>query len=171
MRKHKIVKDGFSGEDTAKIARSLLGKFLVRTGKGAYMITEVEAYDGPRDKASHASRGRTERNEVMFREGGCIYIYLVYGMHNMLNIVTGPTGYPAAVLIRGIDGRAGPGKLTRFLGVDRSFNKRPLGKDIGLWIEDRGVSIEAGDIKKGPRVGVDYAGPFWSARNFRFWLS
>ncbi len=95
----------FESKNTVKIAKSLLGKFLVRRHKGktaAYLITEVEAYDGFQDKASHAHRGRTERNKIMFGPAGYWYVYFTYGVHWMLNIVTGPKDYPAAVLIRAV---------------------------------------------------------------------
>ena len=100
-----ILKKEFFERSTLKITKELLGKFLVvqhpTLDKKAYMITDVEAYDGPYDKASHAHNGKTIRNAPMFGEAGVWYVYFVYGMHNMLNIVTGPKDYPAAVLIRG----------------------------------------------------------------------
>src|SRR3989344_1000157 len=95
------------GNDAQTVAHSLLGKYLVRRVNGktkAYKITETEAYVGPHDKASHAHRGKTKRNEVMFGPPGHWYVYFTYGMHYMLNIVTGRDGYPSAVLIRGIIG-------------------------------------------------------------------
>ncbi|HTW96464.1 MAG TPA: DNA-3-methyladenine glycosylase, partial [Candidatus Methylomirabilis sp.] len=100
----KILKEKFFTRPTLLVARDLLGKFLVRKiGKKevAVMITEVEAYDGPKDLASHASRGMTDRNAIMFGAGGYFYVYLCYGMYEMLNIVTGPKNYPAAILLRG----------------------------------------------------------------------
>ncbi len=101
----KILTSQFFNRSTLSVAKDMLGKFLVRRiGKKEIklMITEVEAYDGPKDKASHAHCGKTERNKVMFGEAGNWYIYFTYGMHWMLNIVTGSKGYPAAVLIRGV---------------------------------------------------------------------
>ena len=80
------------------------------------MITEVEAYDGERDRTCHARFGRTPRSEVLYGAGGVWYVYLCYGVHEMLNLVVGPAGWPAAVLIRGVDGITGPGRLTRALG-------------------------------------------------------
>ena len=144
------------------------------------MITEVEAYDGPRDRASHASRGETERNKPMFGGAGSFYVYFTYGMHWMLNIVTGPEGYPAAVLIRGglvvKNNRSrgknlrGPAVLTRYLKIGRKFNNLKASRKNGLWFEDRGVKTEGSKIKKGRRVGVDHAGK-WAAKPYNFSLS
>ncbi|TSC80083.1 MAG: DNA-3-methyladenine glycosylase [Parcubacteria group bacterium Gr01-1014_29] len=155
------------------VARELLGKFLVVSKNGktiSRMITEVEAYDGFRDKASHASRGKTERNAPMFSTGGIWYVYFVYGMHEMLNIVTGPKEYPAAVLLRGIEGYSGPGKLTKQLGISHVYNGLSASRKTGLWIEDRGVYIPTSRIKKSPRIGVDYAGPVWAKKRYRFFI-
>ena len=138
------------------------------------MITETEAYDGFNDLASHASRGKTRRNEVMFREAGHIYVYFTYGMHWMLNIVTGPAGYPAAVLIRGartLDGTArhdGPAKLTRAMGITGAFNGRVLSRRLGLWVEAPEPGARKLEITTAPRIGVSYAGPIWSKKHYRF---
>jgi len=163
----------FFNRDTAVVAQELLGKFLVRRVGGrevAVMITETEAYDGPHDLASHASKGKTMRTEMMFGHPGHFYIYLIYGMYFMLNVVTREHGYPAAVLIRGIEGVEGPGKLTRFLKIDKKLNGRAAAQPSALWFEDRGVKISPRNIKKLPRVGVTYAGPIWSAKKLRFLL-
>ena len=155
------------------LARGLLGKFLVRAtprGPVAAMITEVEAYDGEHDRACHARNGRTARNAVMYAPGGVWYVYLCYGVHELLNLVTGPRGYPAAVLIRGVDGANGPGRLTKALRIDRRLNGAPASPEGGLWIEDRGVRVTRGAIKAAPRVGVDYAGPVWARKPWRFVL-
>ncbi len=133
------------------------------------MITEVEAYDGPRDMASHAHRGKTARNFPMFRDAGHWYVYFTYGMHWMLNIVTGPENYPAAILIRGVSGCSGPARLTKELGIDKVFNSLPANKKTGLWIEDRGVVIPKSEIKSSPRIGVDYAGS-WAKKPYRFYI-
>lgn len=165
----KILNKSFFRRPTLEVAEDMLGKFLVKKAdkkKISAMITEVEAYDGFDDKASHAHNGKTKRNEVMFGVAGYWYVYLVYGMHNMLNIVTGKKNYPAAILIRGISAWEkdtkvqidGPGKLTKFLKIDRSLNKKKAEKKTGLWIEDRGIKIEKKEIKKTPRIGVSYAG-------------
>lgn len=159
---------------TVALARWLLGKHLVRRrpdgGIEARMIVETEAYDGERDRACHARVGRTARTEVMYAAGGVWYVYLCYGVHEMLNLVVGPAGWPAAVLIRGVDGISGPGRLTRALAIDRQLNRQPAGADSGLWIEDRGAPIPAAAIRRTPRIGVDYAGPVWAAKPWRFIL-
>lgn len=166
----RILTGKFFDRSALTVARELLGKFLVRRAGSrttALMITEVEAYDGPHDRASHASRGRTERNAPMFGPAGNWYVYLCYGMHWMLNIVTGPKDYPAAVLIRGVEGAAGPARLTKRLKVDRRLNDRPASPKSGLWLEDRGVRIPASRFRRTPRVGVDYAGD-WAKKPYRF---
>lgn len=179
-RKEKILTQKFFERPALNVARNLLGKFLCRktplrrptcqTGRRTskcYMITETEAYDGFKDKASHAHRGRTARNAPMFGEAGRWYVYFTYGMHWMLNIVTGPKDYPAAVLIRGILGINGPAKLTKFLKIDKQFNNLPATRETGLWIEDRGVQIPTFNIQRVSRIGVDYAG-HWSKKKYRF---
>lgn len=169
----KILKKDFFERDTLTVARELLGKYLVRTWRGseyAYLITEVEAYDGFADKASHAHRGETARNAPMFGLARIWYVYLVYGMYNMLNIVTGQRGYPAAVLIRGVWEVAGPGRLTRKLHITRTFNALPASRRSGLWIEDWGFVVKDGDIERTPRIGVAYACPTWARKKYRFVL-
>lgn len=158
--------------DTVGLARSLLGKQLVLKAEDGSLVrrrvTETEAYHGPEDRASHASRGRTPRNSPMFASGGIWYVYLCYGVHEMLNLVTGPAGYPAAVLLRGVEGARGPGKLTKLLGIDRRFNALPATKVSGLWLEDDGLRPPEGEIAATPRIGVAYAGPEWAAKPWRF---
>ncbi len=157
------------------VAKELLGCFLVtKTAVGIerYMITETEAYIGPHDQASHAFKGRTKRTEVMYQAPGTIYVYLIYGMYNMLNIVTNKEGYPAAVLIRAIEDKEGnpiigPGKLAKYLHIDRSMNTKMLGKEANLWIEIPSEPITRKIIKT-PRVGIDYAGPVWAKKQYRF---
>lgn len=169
----KILTKSFFERPTCIVAEELLGKFLVMKKSQkeiTLMITEVEAYDGVKDKASHAHRGKTDRNSIMFSEAGYWYVYLVYGMHHMLNIVTGDKDYPAAVLIRGIEGISGPGRVTKHLGISQHHNKKKAELDSGLWIEDRGVKVNKKNIKKTPRVGVEYAGPVWSKKLYRFVL-
>jgi len=155
------------------VAKKLLGKYLVhrRGGKNiSLMITEVEAYLGLDDKASHASRGKTERNKAMFDEGGRWYVYFTYGMHWMLNIVTGPKDYPAAVLIRGTDKVQGPARLTKYLEIDKKLNGKLADIKSGLWIEDRDYKIKPSEIIKTPRIGVDYAQE-WAKKPRRFYIS
>jgi DNA-3-methyladenine glycosylase len=158
---------------TVALARWLLGKVLVRStakGRTRHVITEVEAYDGERDLVCHASKGRTKRTEVMYKSGGVWYVYLCYGMHEMLNLVTGPENYPAAVLIRGLKGIAGPGRLTRHLAIGRRLNGRPARPGSGLHLEDDGREIPRRSVMAGPRIGVSYAGPVWARKPWRFWL-
>lgn len=156
------------------VAKELPGKYLVRrfgAKEIALLITEVEAYLGHNDKASHASRGKTERNKIMFEEGGRWYVYFTYGMHWMLNIVTGRKNYPAAVLIRGTDKVKGPGRITKYLKIDKRFNGELADRKSGLWIEGRGCKMKASEILKTPRIGVDYAGPVWAKKPWRFCAS
>jgi len=171
----RIVKaKALRGKNTVALARWLLGKYLVRRGRKAtraWRITETEAYHSVRDRACHASRGRTRRTATLFAAGGVWYVYLCYGMHEMLNLVTGPRDFPAAVLIRGVDGVTGPGRVTRALGVDRRLNGAQCAPASGLWIEDRGGRVPRGAITAGPRVGVDYAGPVWAKKPWRFRLA
>jgi DNA-3-methyladenine glycosylase len=168
--------------DVVAISRELLGMhLLVRVpGEGITggRIVETEAYAGPDDRASHAyGNRRTARTEVMFRAGGVAYVFLCYGMHAMLNVVTGRMGVPHAILIRALEpthgtarmlarrGRksidrgltGGPGRLACALGVDTSWTGVSL---VGnrIWIEDRGDRAQPSDIVASPRVGVDYAG-------------
>jgi DNA-3-methyladenine glycosylase len=179
----------FYEQPTVEVARQLLGKYLVRidaAGVRAGMILETEAYIGPDDKASHASRGRTPRTSVMFGPAGFAYVYLVYGMHHCLNVVTEQEGYPAAVLIRAVEpseGMAlmqkerpapdvrrltnGPGKLCQAFGIDRRLNGLDMCGEA-LFVEDRGTRLV--DIVVTTRVGVDYAGP-WKDKPWRFYIA
>lgn len=166
-----LGKDFFE-RDARLVARELLGKYLVRRIRGrevAVMISEVEAYDGFADKASHAHKGKTLRNAPMFGEAGQWYVYLVYGMYEMLNVVTGARGYPAAVLIRGTDEIAGPGRLTKFLKITRVQSGTRARRESGLWIEDRGIVVRDREVRKTARIGVGYAG-VWAQKKYRFVL-
>jgi DNA-3-methyladenine glycosylase len=164
---------------TLQVARSLLGKYLVRrngrktvTGR----IVEVEAYIGMEDRACHASKGRTARTEVMFGPAGVSYVYLVYGMHHCFNIVTERPGYPSAVLVRAVedtDTRTlidGPGRVCRFLAIDRALNRADLTGGRALWVEDRGERVSPASVTTGRRIGVDYAGT-WAKKPWRFRLA
>lgn len=167
---------------TLRVARDLLGKFIARNDEGrriGAMITEVEAYRGPRDRASHAYGGRrTPRVEPLYRDGGTAYVYLVYGIHWLLNFSTVGPGTPEGVLIRGVLANppgersviAGPGKVTRHLRIDKGLDGADVTQSDEMWLEDRGVVIPAQRVRSGPRIGIDYAGPYWAARPWRFWI-
>ncbi len=187
--------------DVLQVAQELLGKYLVTCWEGqrtAGIITEVEAYRAPDDRACHAyGNRRTPRTEVMFRAGGCAYVYLCYGLHHLFNVVTGPPEAAHAVLIRAIEpveGLAvmcarrgypaperlsarqrialttGPGALAQAMGLHCSQSGQSLTDEhSSIWIEDRGQRICAEDIAKGPRIGVDYAGAC-AQWEWRFWL-
>jgi DNA-3-methyladenine glycosylase len=161
----------FYTRDVLDVAPDLIGKDLViRSGDGSYgryRIDEVEAYRGEEDKACHASRGRSPRTEVMYAAGGKIYVYFVYGMYWMLNIVTGKENDPQAVLIRGLEGLSGPGRITRDLGINGEFYGEDLTLSDRIWIEDPGGKFRF--ITK-PRIGIDYAGIPWKDKPWRFVL-
>jgi DNA-3-methyladenine glycosylase len=169
--KRKILDNKFFLKSAQNVACDLLGKYIVRKWKGkeiSLSICEVEAYDGFKDRASHASRGKTPRNSIMFDDAGFWYIYFTYGMHWMMNIVTGAKDYPSAVLIRGAGDILGPARLTKFLHVSGAQNKKFACQKNGLWIEDRGIKIKKSHIQRLPRIGVAYAGPVWSKKKYRF---
>jgi DNA-3-methyladenine glycosylase len=151
------------------VAPELIGKTLVRKYSCGevkyYTITETEAYRGINDLACHASKGRTPRTEVMFHSGGCVYVYLIYGMHWMLNIVTGKEGDASAVLIRALKGFNGPGRVGRELNLDRSFYGEILSVSQRIWIEN---STDAPIIKTLQRIGINYAGEPWISKPWRY---
>lgn len=172
----KPIPRAFFNRPTLTVARSLVGKYLVREhGKGtiAGKIIEVEAYIGSNDKACHASKGRTGRTDVMFGPAGVAYVYLIYGMYHCLNVVTEREEFPAAVLIRAVevDGELidGPGRLCRTLEIDRSLHRLDLTMGRSLWLEDRGIDVPRGRVGRFPRIGVDYAGE-WAKKLWRFRL-
>jgi DNA-3-methyladenine glycosylase len=132
------------------------------------MIVETEAYEGAHDLASHSSRGRTPRNEVMFGPAGRFYVYRIYGLHWMLNIVVGDVGEAAGVLIRGVEGISGPGRVCAALAIDGSFYGKEVAPSSGLWVESSEPSSGRLRILRTPRIGVDYAGPLWAAKKLRF---
>ena len=162
----------FFNRPTLEVAKDLIGKQLCRRlKKGKILraaICETEAYDGFEDRASHAHKGVTPRNVVMFGPPGYAYIYLCYGVHWLLNISTVEEGYPAAVLIRGVEGVEGPGRLTKHFQIDSAFNGQLMTRAGGLWIEDREAEMESVEINATSRIGIDYAGPEWSAMPWRF---
>ena len=166
----KLLRD-FYIRDVLIVAPELIGKYIVIrhkiNGFQKFIITETEAYRGSEDKACHASRGETSRNRVMFDEGGKIYVYFVYGMYWMLNFVTAPAGVPQAALIRGIEGFNGPGKLTKALGIDRSYYGEDLSTSDRIWVEDNGI---VPSYNSGPRIGIDYAGDIWKNKPWRYYI-
>jgi DNA-3-methyladenine glycosylase len=173
---HRVLPRSYFNRPTVRVARSLIGKYLVRVVDGRTIegkILEVEAYVGSQDKACHASKGRTQRTDVMFGPGGVAYIYLIYGMYHCLNVVTEREEFPSAVLIRAIeiDGALidGPGRLCRALQIDRRLNHVDLTTGESLWFEDRGILVKKGDVGSHPRIGVDYAGK-WAEKLWRFRL-
>ncbi len=172
----KLSHDFYLYDNVVAIAKELIGKVLfscIDNQITAGVIIETEAYNGTDDRACHAFGGRrTPRTEVMYHPGGVSYVYLCYGMHHLLNIVTGPKDVPQAVLIRalkplqGIDIMrkrrkdkvplsAGPGTVSQALGITTHHNGLSLHENM-LWIEDHGILFES--ISAGPRIGVDYAG-------------
>lgn len=163
------LKYDFYQRDVLLVAPELLGKQIVRVLPDGtelrHFITEVEAYKGTGDLACHASKGKTERNKVMFEQGGLVYVYLIYGMYWMLNVVTSVAENPEAVLIRGISDYSGPGRLTKHLLIDKSFYAEDLGISSRIWIEDAGLTPKYSTT---PRIGVDYAGPYWAKIPWRF---
>ncbi len=171
MMTGKRLQRDFYLRDVLEVAPELLLKFLVVTDSrgiiSRHIITETEAYRGSEDKACHASRGRTDRTEVMYRQGGLLYVYLVYGIHWMLNVVTGQSDNPQAVLIRSVEDFRGPGRVTRALKIDKSYNGEDLTSSSRIWIEDSEVTA---DYKTSERIGIDYAGEYWKARPWRFYL-
>lgn len=171
--RRSILAPEFFTRSAVDVAPELLGMYLVRRtndGEAAYMITEVEAYEGFDDLASHASKGKTPRTGVMYGPAGRWYVYFIYGMHEMLNIVTGKDGHPGAVLIRGVEGITGPGRLTKRLGINRALNGLEASKKSGLWMEDRGIIVDKATIVQTPRIGVAYAGE-WAHKPWRFVLN
>lgn len=169
----------FYADDPVIVAPRLIGTRLVYRhpdrGRICGRIVEVEAYRDTDDLACHAAKGLTGRTRVMYGPPGFAYVYLIYGMYDMLNVVTWPRGRPAAVLIRalepieGIDRTTdGPGKLTRALGVGREHNGIDLTGDM-LFIAAADRAVHSSELETGPRIGIDYAGE-WAARPWRWTL-
>ena len=187
---------GFFETDTQKVARALLGAYLVRSFDGEHLvgkIVECEAYVGQDDTACHASRGKTPRNAMMFGPPGNAYVYFTYGMHWMLNVVTEREGFPAAVLLRAVepvrggermrrlrqvrgvvrrerDLTSGPARLTQALAIDGTLNGADLVDAGVLWLE-KGQPVSGDLIVSGPRVGVRYAAEKDRLAPWRFWIS
>jgi DNA-3-methyladenine glycosylase len=180
------LRRSFYEQPTIEVARQLLGKYLIRKhpdGTTVGRIVETEAYIGPQDKACHASRGRTPRTEIMFGRAGHAYVYMIYGFHYMLNIVTEAADFPAAVLIRAVEPleglplmqsrrqterlrslASGPGKLCRAFAIDRTLNGNDVCGKV-LYLDDHGEP--APKVVTTPRIGVDYAGK-WKHKRWRF---
>jgi DNA-3-methyladenine glycosylase len=169
MNRGRRLTKAFYTRDVLLVATELIGKeLIVRSEGNSYqrcVITEVEAYRGEEDKACHASKGRTKRTEVMYHEGGKIYVYFVYGMYWMLNVVAGEENCPQAVLIRGVEGCYGPGRLTRLFRIDGSYYGEDLTASDRIWIEDTGITP---DFKTGKRIGIGYSGEPWKDMPWRF---
>ncbi len=188
-----ILKQEFFARPTLIVARELLGQRLVREladqRLGGYIV-ETEAYVGPDDSANHASKGRTRRTEVMFGPPGRTYVYLIYGIHSMLNLVTEAEDFPAAVLIRAIEPLEGievmqarrpaanrrltalangPGKLCQALVIDKTLHNWDVSLGQSLWLEPA-PPVPDTCVTTGPRIGVDYAWPEDRRRPWRFWI-
>lgn len=146
------------------VARDLVGKVIVH-GETRMRISETEVYWGENDTACHASKGRTKRTEVLYAQAGTIYVYLCYGIHWLINIVTGDKEDPQAVLIRACAEAPGPGKLTRALGITGEYNRKSILETPDLWIEDDGFRCA---VETAPRVGIGYARAEDQARLWRY---
>ena len=193
----KVLSQTFFDRNPVTVCQELLGKFLVIKKKwniSKYIITEVEAYDGEEDEACHARHGKTERNAPMYSAPGCRYVYMIYGMYYMLNIVTGPGKHPSAILIRGLRDNeeswgilrkieeywkkgkekvtrnkdfAWPGKITKNLWIDKRFNGKKANENSWLRVEESWIVVSP--IKTAPRVGIDYASDEWKNKHWRFY--
>ena len=183
-----ILKKDFYHRDTIQVAKDLLGKKLLRRRKGRIlsgMIVETEAYLSRSDSASHAFKGQTPRNTVMFGPAGRAYVYFVYGLHYMFNVVTEEKGSPGAILIRAVEALEGlhqmqarrkksgkdltngPAKLCQAMVIDKSLNGWDLTCGKTLWLEDY-KAIPDTWVLSGPRIGIDYADPKDRQANLRF---
>ena len=187
-----ILQQEFFARSTLTVARELLGQILVREIEGQRLsgrIVEAEAYIGLDDTASHAGKGRTPRNEVMFGPPGYTYVYLIYGMYHMLNFITEQEDFPAAVLIRAVEPLEGldlmhthrqrpmpdvqltngPGKLCQALRVDKSLNNWDVTTGQNLWLEADSDATNVA-VATGPRIGIGYAEPKDQIASWRFWV-
>lgn len=155
--------------DALEVAPELVGKTLVSSLPGAQerrlVITETEVYRGVEDSACHAHRGRTKRTEMLYRPGGAVYVYLCYGIHWLINVITGPEDFPQGVLIRACEGFEGPGKLTKYLGITGAQNGIDICSSPLLRIEDEGRIV---NITTDKRVGIAYAEEADRERLWRF---
>src|SRR3569623_2547252 len=177
----RLGRDSFN-RHTLHVSRKFLGIFSVRCVQDwrmSALLAVGEAYKGPRDRAAHTHGGRrTARVEPLYGDGGTVYVYLVYGLHWLLNFRTAGAERPEGVLIRAIlaetAGRptliAGPGKVCNHLHIAKRLDGADATCSEHIWLEARGVRIPARSIIRGPRVGVDYAGPYWAAGPWRYWM-
>lgn len=160
----------FFHRDVLVVAKDLVGKIICcKTSSGEIKklrITEAEAYKGESDTACHAHKGRTKRTEVLYMDAGTVYVYLCYGIHFLLNVITGEKEQPQAVLIRACEGKFnGPGKLTKYLEINKDFNRLSIYSSDNIWIEDNGYKCK---IAKDKRVGIGYASIKDQNRLWRF---
>lgn len=157
--------------DSVNVAPLLLGKLLCVNTNGTVKkarITETEAYFGEDDTACHAHKGRTKRTEILYRKGGVSYVYLCYGIHALMNVITGPDEHPQGVLLRGVEGLSGPGKLTKAMGITCEHNGVDLVSSDIIWLEDDGFKPK--EIKTSPRIGIDYATKEYRDKLWRFYI-
>lgn len=164
-----ILTVNFFDRDCLDVAPELVGKILVRKMSDGTLISEriaeTEAYRGEEDKACHASKGKTPRTKVLYGESGRIYVYLCYGLHYLMNVVTGGVDNPQCVLIRAGAVHDGPAKLTKFLNIDKKFNGCEIYNCGEIWVEDDGMKPK---IRTAERVGIDYADEPWRSKKWRF---
>jgi len=188
MKGSNILSPDFFNRNTLIVAKDLLGIVLYHQKDNVIfkaVISETEVYHGEADLACHCSKGLTPRTKIMYAEAGHIYIYLIYGMYYMLNFVTMPKDFPAAVLVRAVkdlqisyDGKNfepvnlstdGPGKLTKHLQIDKKYNGLKLNPENGLWVADENIKIPDNQITTGKRIGIAYAKE-WADKPWRFYI-
>lgn len=159
----------FFHRDALDVAPELVGKILVhRLADGTELrerIAETEVYRGEEDKGCHAAKGRTKRTELLYGGSGVIYVYLCYGMHWLMNVITGEKEQPQGILLRAGERFDGPAKLTKNMKIDGSFNGKDLRGNKEIWFEDDGFRPK---VRTAPRVGIDYAGDYWKDIEWRF---
>ena len=164
-----ILEKDFFERSAKELAPRLVGKVLCRRVGSVVLrarITETECYFGEEDTACHAHKGKTKRTSTLYEKGGISYVYLCYGIHSLLNFVTGDEGHPEAVLIRGVEGAEGPGRVTKMLQITCLDNAVPLTEDGGIWVEDDGTKPPK--LEKLARVGINYAAKRDRERKWRF---
>lgn len=163
------MEEDFFHRDALDVAPELVGKLIVRRlPDGTVLrerIAEVEVYRGEEDKGCHASKGRTKRTELLYGRSGIIYVYLCYGMHWLMNVITGELDQPQGILFRAGAKYDGPAKLTKYLQIDASFNGQPICGNESVWLEDDGRRPA---VRTATRVGIDYAGEYWKNVKWRF---